>query len=48
MTIGHILNGLNTLEQYSILQRADVLFARRCGRYYGGVLTSDEIEVLYG
>lgn len=41
----HRANG--TEAQLDVLMRADVLFAgTRCGRYYGGTLTADEVERL--
>lgn len=45
-TIRHLLRGQGTEEQLRILEVADVLFTTRCGRYFGGVLTEDEITTL--
>lgn len=47
MNLRDLLRGRPTLEQYEILQAADLLFmGDRLGRHYGGVLTEREIEVL--
>lgn len=46
-TIRSLLNGRAHVVQYTILMRADVLFAgSRCGRYYQGVLTDAEVQTL--
>ena len=35
-----------TVRQLNILAKADRLFRDRCGRYYGGALTDEEIDQL--
>jgi hypothetical protein len=46
MTITHLLRQVDTLTALEILQRADVLFVDRCGRHFGGELSSEEVEIL--
>lgn len=46
MTLRDILQDRPTLDQYAILERADRLFADRCGRYYGGPITGSERDIL--
>ncbi len=46
ITIRDILRARPAERQYDILQRADHLFQDRCGRYYGGILTNQEIDIL--
>jgi hypothetical protein len=36
----------STLDQLTILMRADLIFAHRGGRYFGGVLSDSEVERL--
>ena len=46
-SIKTLLVGTPMLHQFDIMQRADVLFAGiRQGRYFGGLLTAEEIEFL--
>ena len=44
MGLRDLLRRYNTLDQYAIMQRADLLLPT--GRYYGGVLTQDQIQAL--
>jgi hypothetical protein len=50
MTIHDLLRGQNTIRQLDILSRADRMFADRFadrqGRYYGGILTPEQIRIL--
>lgn len=46
MSIRHLLSGRSTLDQLRILMNADRVLADRCGRYFGGELTDEEIEAL--
>lgn len=46
VTLTHLLAMFNTLDQYSILQAADLRFQQCCGRYFGGRLHLDDITVL--
>jgi hypothetical protein len=46
VTLRDMLRGRPTLQQYTILQRADVLLRERCGRYYSGVLSDAECAIL--
>lgn len=46
MTIKDLLRGQPTLTQLDILQRADFLFKQTVGRYYGGQLTTNEVNQL--
>lgn len=46
LTLKHILQGQQTLVQLEMLARADRLFANKAGRYFGGVLTSDQVETI--
>ena len=45
MTISEIIRGLSTLYQYTVLQRADLMFSD-VGRYYGGPLTLAQVDTL--
>ena len=50
ITIRELLRDQPTIHQLDILQKADRLFADKFsdkkGRYYGGILTEDEIDIL--
>ena len=46
MSIHVLIRGKPTLTQLEILQRADCVFRRRCGRYFGGFIQQDELEIL--
>jgi len=48
MTIGLLIKGLPTIQQYDILMRADVILAGHTGRYFGGLITEDEVKRLKG
>lgn len=46
VTIQTLLTSSGTLDQYEILQRADVRFAGAAGRYYAGPLSPEDVEYL--
>mgnify|MGYP001597717214 CR=1 FL=1 len=46
LSIRGIISGLPTLDQYTVLQRADVMFRSKCGRYYGGSITPSNWALL--
>lgn len=46
MTLKDLLHGMNNVDQYDILARADWLFRNTAGRYYGGLLTESDRAVL--
>lgn len=45
-TIKELLRGQTTIEQYRILERADIRFAPTVGRFYSGPLTDEDVEFL--
>jgi hypothetical protein len=46
MTLKYLLSDRSTLDQFTILQRADVILKGKGGRYFGGELDPAEVERL--
>jgi len=45
-TIKELIHERSTIDQLDFLARADQLFKDRGGRYYGGILTEEEVKLL--
>jgi len=46
ITIKDLIRDQSAIRQSDVLARADKLFPDKAGRYYGGALTEEEIDIL--